>query len=447
MQFNYNNPNKGQTGLLSGMSQAETPEEYQAYRQQMQQAQALAFSQMDPFQRAAYSMHLGGSQLGDALGGLLGAKDPALQRMSMRESLNKTVDPTSYESLLQGAQQMQQAGFADDAQTLIGRAQTLKANTLKLNQAQAQADERISALAKDQDIQRVLKGLSPDATPEEINTALLPYMGSTERLDVAKLKQEAAKASKRTDAVSSILKSQYSALPEDVKAYVMGDEKLQNSLLAAAVQDERAKKLAVEKATQAARSNAGGGGVGSKAGAGTGEDGEDSVKFTKKQMDLSQQNLRGAQEGLSVLADIKTYLGQATGSGAGAMVDSAAGFFGKSTEGAKATARLKVLSNKLLMGVPRFEGPQSDKDTAAYKEAAGQLGDPNIPNDIRMEAWETIKKLLQNQADTESARLQRGGLSLGNGAPPPNAPTGAGRSGNTPRSNFPGGRGIGSFGG
>jgi hypothetical protein len=441
MQFNYNNPNKGQTGLLSGMSQAETPEEYQAYRQQMQQAQALQYAQLDPFQRATMAMYQGGSQLGDALGGLLGAKDPALQRMSMRESLNKTVDPTSYESLLQGAQQMQSQGFADDAQTLIGRAQTLKANTLKLNQAQAQEDARISVLAKDQDIQRVLKGLSPDATPEEINTALLPYMGSTERLDVAKLKQEATKASKRTDAVSSILKSQYSALPEDVKAYVMGDEKLQNSLLAAAVQDERAKKLAIEKATQAARS---GGGAGAGA---DGEDGADSVKFTKKQMDLSQQNLRGAQEGLSVLADIKTYLGQATGSGAGAMVDSAAGFFGKSTEGAKATARLKVLSNKLLMGVPRFEGPQSDRDTATYKEAAGQLGDPNIPNDIRMEAWETIKKLLQNQADMESARLQRGGLSLGNGAPPPNAPAGAGRSGNTPRSNFPGGRGIGSFGG
>ena len=88
---------------------------------------------------------------------------------------------------------------------------------------------------------------------------------------------------------------------------------------------------------------------------------------------------------------------QSTGSGAGRAVDVAAGFFGKATPGAVASAKLAPIADLALKMVPRFEGPQSDKDTASYKQAAGQLADPTLPSTIRKEAGRTVLRLMQNR--------------------------------------------------
>jgi len=88
---------------------------------------------------------------------------------------------------------------------------------------------------------------------------------------------------------------------------------------------------------------------------------------------------------------------QSTGSGAGRLADVAAGFVGRATPGAIAIAKLKPIADLTLKMVPRFEGPQSDKDTQSYKEAAGQLADPSLPNSIRKEAGKTVLRLMQNR--------------------------------------------------
>ena len=93
----------------------------------------------------------------------------------------------------------------------------------------------------------------------------------------------------------------------------------------------------------------------------------------------------------------KGLIDQSTGSGAGRLLDIGAGFVGKTTEGAIATAKLKPIADMVLKMVPRFEGPQSDKDTASYKEAAGQLADPTVPNKIRKEAAKEIIRLMENR--------------------------------------------------
>jgi len=88
---------------------------------------------------------------------------------------------------------------------------------------------------------------------------------------------------------------------------------------------------------------------------------------------------------------------QSTGSGAGRLVDYAAAFGGKALPGAIATAKLKPIQDLVLKTIPRFEGPQSDKDTQSYKEAAGQLADPNMPTAIRKEAAKTVLRLMTNR--------------------------------------------------
>jgi hypothetical protein len=86
---------------------------------------------------------------------------------------------------------------------------------------------------------------------------------------------------------------------------------------------------------------------------------------------------------------------QSTGSGAGRLVDVGAGFFGQATPGAIAIGKLAPIADMVLKMVPRFEGPQSDKDTKSYKEAAGQLADATLPNDIRKAAAKQIVRLME----------------------------------------------------
>lgn len=109
-------------------------------------------------------------------------------------------------------------------------------------------------------------------------------------------------------------------------------------------------------------------------------------------------NKAHAKEVYDLIQPIQTALKDATGSGLGTKVDDIAAFFGASTKGAEASAQLKVLGAKILMNVPRFEGPQSDKDVAAYKEAAGSLADSTLPIKQRSAALKTIIDLNKKYA-------------------------------------------------
>jgi hypothetical protein len=101
----------------------------------------------------------------------------------------------------------------------------------------------------------------------------------------------------------------------------------------------------------------------------------------------------------------KGLIDQSTGSGIGRLADISAGFVGQATPGAIAIAKLKPIADMALKMVPRFEGPQSDKDTASYKEAAGQLADASLPTDLRKAAGKEVLRLMKarkNQFVNES---------------------------------------------
>ena len=111
-------------------------------------------------------------------------------------------------------------------------------------------------------------------------------------------------------------------------------------------------------------------------------------KQTGRDLDLAIKELTDATKD-------KGLIDQSTGSGAGRLVDVAAGFAGQATPGAIAIAKLKPIADMALKMVPRFEGPQSDKDTASYKEAAGQLADPSLPTEIRKQAGKEVVRLMK----------------------------------------------------
>ena len=86
---------------------------------------------------------------------------------------------------------------------------------------------------------------------------------------------------------------------------------------------------------------------------------------------------------------------KSTGSGIGAGIDVAGRMIGYATPGGIAAGQLAPIFDLVLKMVPRFEGPQSDKDTATYKDAAGQLANPNIPNTQKKAAASTILRLMK----------------------------------------------------
>ncbi len=88
---------------------------------------------------------------------------------------------------------------------------------------------------------------------------------------------------------------------------------------------------------------------------------------------------------------------QSTGSGLGSRLDTAAGFFGVSTKGAEATAKLQPIADIVLKLVPRFEGPQSNADVTSYQKASGDLANPSLPSGVRVAAAKELIRLMEKR--------------------------------------------------
>jgi len=106
-------------------------------------------------------------------------------------------------------------------------------------------------------------------------------------------------------------------------------------------------------------------------------------------------NQRTADENYAMIKPVADLIKQATGSGLGARVDTLASFFGVGTKGAQATQQLNVMSYPFKYMIPRFEGPQSDKDTALYVEAAGDFANPKKTQAERLAALQGMVFMLK----------------------------------------------------
>lgn len=134
--------------------------------------------------------------------------------------------------------------------------------------------------------------------------------------------------------------------------------------------------------------------------------------FTEKQAYGKAETVRNLNTAIANLSDVIKpggLLEQSTGSGFGRAFDASAAFFGQATEGAKAAASLAPIADLVLKMVPRFEGPQSDKDTQSYKEAAGQLANSGLPNETRRDAAKVIIRLMTERRDQFGMTDQVGG--------------------------------------
>lgn len=123
--------------------------------------------------------------------------------------------------------------------------------------------------------------------------------------------------------------------------------------------------------------------------------GPDSQPLLGKDSDVAK-NARMADRLTGMIPYAKQLLQSgATHSGAGAAADQIMNYVGVGTKGSDAATALETVSGWMTSNVPRFEGPQSDKDTATYRTMAGLVGDRTKPISTRLQALETVEALMQ----------------------------------------------------
>jgi hypothetical protein len=199
-------------------------------------------------------------------------------------------------------------------------------------------------LAKDEEGKFILSQLEPTANMRlQAETAAGSQSLAERRLQLDILKQEAEAAG--------------GGVSPDVAARLEFDREKQAAEAAKGTAEEVKKRLAEDKRTK-------------------------DIAFAVKEVEAA-----AAENGL---------LDQATGSLFGNLIkDTTAQLFGYGTEGAIANAKMKPIADLVLKLVPRFEGPQSDKDTQSYRDAAGDLANPNLPASVKKAAAAQIVGLLK----------------------------------------------------
>jgi hypothetical protein len=110
------------------------------------------------------------------------------------------------------------------------------------------------------------------------------------------------------------------------------------------------------------------------------------------------------QEAEDLLTGAKTG-SKPTSSGIGSAYDVAASWVGATPEGAAEADALKVVAGRLVQKVPRFEGPQSDKDVALYKQMAADAGNEKNTLPRRLAAVRQMRKIYEGYETGEKGRI------------------------------------------
>lgn len=397
-----------------------TPEMYGQQQQNTALAEGIRLAQLDPAARGAAMTYAGARGLGGAIAGAMGIEDPQLKLISARNTIAQQIDQTNPESILQGAQMLAQAGDQQGAMALAQYARQAQESLAQTQQRRAaalssQATAAKTQLSIDQEtkLRDELSKLPQGATQDDILAVLTKY-GSPDRV-IAALTASADKAAQRETTLTLGRERIQAKLESDLRdakndkereeARIQARKELAQltSSLAASLKTPPAPSLTTivnpdnpnETITVDARVYKGGGrGAEGVIGLGKPSATQEKASLLKAQMG---KDIDFAITELTSVTKDGGLIDQSTGSGAGRLTDIGAGFFGQATPGAIAIGKLKPIQDLVLKMVPRFEGPQSDKDTQSYKEAAGQLADPTLPTKIRKEAGKTVLRLMQSR--------------------------------------------------
>ena len=116
-----------------------TPELYQQQQLNEQMARNAQLAQLTPDQQVSAGLRTAGWQLGQGLGGLMGAQDPQLTAIRQQQQLLTGVDFTNAKALAEAAKKATELGRPDIAQQLAQQAIMIQA---KIDEKQATREQQ-----------------------------------------------------------------------------------------------------------------------------------------------------------------------------------------------------------------------------------------------------------------------------------------------------------------
>jgi hypothetical protein len=361
-----------------------------------------------------------GYQAGQGIGGALGGVDPQLQKITQRQQILGMIDPANPESYARGIQAALQVGDTEAAFLLRNEMMQAQQQALTTRKTTAEAQRAELSLSQEQKLRDELSQLPSGATEEDILAIVTKY-GSADKVLTALQQSSSKRAQIEARAAEKQKELEFKrerdlekaadqkARDEAQREFLREMAKLNNDTkeslarLAGSLKQPPAPTLTTivnpenpnETITVDARIYKGGG----KNAAGVIGAGKPSAAQEKSTL-LKQQLSKDLDFAINELTEVTKdggLIDKSTGSGAGRLVDLGAAFVGTATPGAIAIGQLKPIQDLVLKMVPRFEGPQSDKDTQSYKEAAGQLADPTLPTETRKAAGKTVLRLMKER--------------------------------------------------
>jgi hypothetical protein len=397
-----------------------TPQMYGEQQRRSALREGIDLAKLTPGEAGAAMTYAGARGLTGAIAGALGVQDPALMRMTQRNQLLQEIDISNPESLIQVAKKATSIGDNEFAMALVDKARQAQESIAQTQQRRAAEQSSLATAAKiqfglkqEEQLRDELSKLGPNPTQEQILSVVTKY-GPADKV-LATLQGSADRAAQREATLtlgreriqakleSDLRDAKNDKEREEARIQARKDLAQLTSTLAASLKTPPAPTLTTivnpdnpsETITVDARVYKGGGkGAEGVIGMGKPSATQEKASLLKAQMG---KDIDFAINELTSVTKDGGLIDQSTGSGAGRLADVGAGFFGQATSGAIAIGKLKPIQDVVLKMVPRFEGPQSDKDTQSYKEAAGQLADPTLPTKIRKEAGKTVLRLMQSR--------------------------------------------------
>ena len=122
----------------------------------------------------------------------------------------------------------------------------------------------------------------------------------------------------------------------------------------------------------------------------------------KKEFDVVNKNItsaKDAEDSASIADRAAPLITQAYAGRIEAGIKGLAGAVGISTQAKEANDELARLSQQLALKTPKFSGPTSDADAKRYDKAVGDLANPSVTPESKLQALKDIKTLAQKQSD------------------------------------------------
>ena len=219
------------------------PNQIRQQQQAEERTRAIEFAQLSPFERANMGMYQAGSQIAGVGMGMLGMQNPAMQAAKQSEDVQKQIDHSTPEGLMQGAQIFNQAGNPQMAYRYQQAAQAKQKELADIARIRAQEDLAIAQAEKarkDQQFQprgtqKAVEGVPNmpgyvrevffDPNTKEVVYQGAPYKQSSaisaeskadaaDRKSSAKLSTDLPQAKLRTDTMIQNIDDLYSRLVE-----------------------------------------------------------------------------------------------------------------------------------------------------------------------------------------------------------------------------------------